>query len=193
MTGSLRQVQGFNAGILRGIPSPRAAREGIWRGNVPEIGGFGHRIRPVRIESNISAVINRTQRLRDQDIPAAMKRTLMPADAQKLWPGRPAGWLEPAYEEAKATLEAIAKPDEQEYIPGFLNTLKAVAIAARRQVRRLKAEAENQSLPRARDGDPGRRRGWWRNLSCRSEPGPVASWPPATVPPAQICWWTCDS
>jgi hypothetical protein len=48
----------------------------------------------VRIESNISAVINRTQRLRDQDIPAAMKRTLMPA-----------GWLEPAYEEAKATLQ----------------------------------------------------------------------------------------
>src|SRR5438270_13422368 len=67
-----------------------------------------------RLSSNIGKVIERTQRLRDQDIPAALVSAMSP--------GR---WRELAKDEAKATLEALATEPEKKFITGFIRTIYA--------------------------------------------------------------------
>ena len=71
----------------------------------------------MQFKSNIAAVISRTKRLQSHDIPSAMKRACDPGYWQKL-----------AYDEAKATLAALATADQKQYIEGFLNTLKSLPL-----------------------------------------------------------------
>jgi hypothetical protein len=63
----------------------------------------------MKIESNISAVIGRIERLKSRDIPQAMA---------------PARWRELARQEADKTLLAIAEPTQREFIPQFIRTLE---------------------------------------------------------------------
>ena len=66
----------------------------------------------MRIESNVAGVLQRTARLRDRDIPAAMARAL-----------RPDQWAAALRFEADLTLMALASPKERGFIPAFIETL----------------------------------------------------------------------
>lgn len=65
------------------------------------------------IESNISAVVARTQRLASRDIPAALQRALKPSPTL----------LQQARETAERTLLALAKPNQRAFVPAFLETI----------------------------------------------------------------------
>jgi hypothetical protein len=71
----------------------------------------------MRIESNIAAVIGRVNRLKTHDIPTAMKRALNPAK-----------WRDLAYQEAQATLWALATAEQKQHVDAFLTTLKALPL-----------------------------------------------------------------
>lgn len=66
----------------------------------------------MRIESNISAVIGRVKRLKDRDIPTALRATM-----------RPERWRELAEREARIALRANAQPGQMDFIEGFMDTL----------------------------------------------------------------------
>jgi len=72
----------------------------------------------VKVESNVQAVIARTQRLQRRDIPAALAAALSPAR-----------WKELALTEARATLMALATKDQHEFIEHFLKTLTAEGLS----------------------------------------------------------------
>ena len=66
----------------------------------------------MRIESNVRAVVARVNRLKDRDIPAALRAALKPEQ-----------WHEAARQEAERTLLALADPNQRAFIQDFLKTL----------------------------------------------------------------------
>ena len=66
----------------------------------------------MKIESNIGSVMQRVSRLKDRDIPAALKTALHPEQ-----------WRELAHKEAERTLLALALPSQREFIREFLQVL----------------------------------------------------------------------
>jgi hypothetical protein len=69
------------------------------------------------LKSNIVGVISRTMRLRNHDIPAAMKASL---DISR--------WETMAFETAEKTLSAIAQPGQEAYVRKFLTTLRGTSL-----------------------------------------------------------------
>lgn len=66
----------------------------------------------MRIDSNLAGVIGRVNRLKNRDIPAAIRSAL-----------RPEQWREAARDEAEKTLLALAEPNQRSFIADFLKTL----------------------------------------------------------------------
>ena len=66
----------------------------------------------MQVTSNIKGVITRVTRLKDRDIPAALRAALQPAQ-----------WKQPAYETAEETLNALADQNQKPFVPQFLKTL----------------------------------------------------------------------
>ena len=66
----------------------------------------------MRIESNVAGVLERTVRLCNRDIPAAMTRALHPDQ-----------WAAVLRFEADLTLMALASPKERRFVPAFIETL----------------------------------------------------------------------
>lgn len=67
-----------------------------------------------RISSNLSQVIERTRRLRDRDIPAALQAALQPSR-----------WKGMAAQEARDTIGAIAEDGDKQFIEPFIKTIYA--------------------------------------------------------------------
>jgi hypothetical protein len=72
----------------------------------------------MRVESNLRAVIGRLDRLKNRDIPAAMRAAL-----------RPDAWRELARVEAEATLNMLADTGQKQFVSSFVNTLVASVLA----------------------------------------------------------------